>query len=277
MIKTLLQLAKAGKATQRELFPKLPEYSRGLPMVNDTACADGCNACVEACPTDAICIGATVSGPDAVAIDRGRCISCGGCVDICPTHTIAPDRRTDIAVLHREDLIVAAPSAIIEPQTFFPEACGERPGRENPALEKHPFRRSLQVRVVSTGDSASDLEVAASENPIFDAGRFGIRTVASPRFADALVVTGPVAHAMRDPVSRCHQAMAEPRLVIAVGTAAISGGPYSGGYAEAAGVDAVLPVDAYVPGSPPHPWSILHGLLLAMGHASASRPPKSPR
>jgi Ni,Fe-hydrogenase III small subunit len=89
--------------------------------------------------------------------------------------------------------------------------------------------------------------------------------VASPRFADALLVTGPVGRAMQEPLRRCYEAMAEPRLVIAVGTCAVSGGVHRGGYAEANGVEPVLPVAAYVPGCPPHPWSIIHGILLAMG------------
>jgi Ni,Fe-hydrogenase III small subunit len=102
-------------------------------------------------------------------------------------------------------------------------------------------------------------------NPIFDAARFGIHFVASPRHADALLVTGPVPRAMQEPLRRCYEAMAEPRLVIAVGAAAISGGVHAGGYAEANGVDAVLPVDVYVPGHPPHPWMVVHGMMVAMG------------
>jgi Ni,Fe-hydrogenase III small subunit len=137
------------------------------------------------------------------------------------------------------------------------------------------FRRSIHIREVSTGDNASDLEVAAANNPIFDASRFGIHFVASPRFADALLVTGPVARAMREPLLRCYEAMSEPRLVIAVGAAAISGGLHGGGYAQADGVDSVLPVAVYVPGCPPHPWYILHGILLAMGHRLAAPPAPS--
>jgi Ni,Fe-hydrogenase III small subunit len=92
-----------------------------------------------------------------------------------------------------------------------------------------------------------------------------VHFVASPRFADALLVTGPVGRAMQEPLRRCYDAMAEPRIVIALGTSAISGGLYSGGYAEANGVSDILPVTAYVPGDPPHPWSLIHGILLAMG------------
>ena len=110
-----------------------------------------------------------------------------------------------------------------------------------------PFRRSIHLREVSTGDNASDLEAAAANNPIFDASRFGIHFVASPRFADALIVTGPVARPMQEPLRHSYDSVAEPRLVIAVGASAITGGLHSvpgGGYAQADGVDAILPVTA---------------------------------
>jgi Ni,Fe-hydrogenase III small subunit len=111
--------------------------------------------------------------------------------------------------------------------------------------------------------------VIASTNAIFDVARFGVQFVASPRFADALLVTGPVGRAMHEPLRRCYEAMAEPRVVIAAGTSAISGGMHCGGYAQACGVSGLLPVACYIPGAPPHPWSIIHGLLLVMGREEA--------
>jgi Ni,Fe-hydrogenase III small subunit len=134
-----------------------------------------------------------------------------------------------------------------------------------PVSSYKPFLRSLHIREVSTGCNATDQEVAATTNPIFDVARFGVHFVASPRYADALLVTGPVGRAMQEPLQRCFDAMAEPRIVIAVGTCAISGGLHRDGYADANGVSDSYPIAAYVPGSPPHPWSIIHGILLAMG------------
>lgn len=250
MIRTLIQLATAGNATQRQILPDLPHYSRGLPIVTRTACADECSACADGCPTSAI----RIQPRGTVSLDRGRCIACSLCTSVCPTGTIAADYRTDVAVTRREDLVLTS-----------------RPVEQPASAGKQIWSRSLHVRQVSTGDNATDLEIAAGNNAIFDSSRFGIHYVASPRFADALLVAGPVARAMREPLLRCWEAMAEPRMVIAAGAAAISGVPFDGGYAGADGVDSVLPVSCYIPGNPPHPWYVLHGLLLAMGHPLAVR------
>lgn len=251
MINTLFQLLRSGKVTQNSLFPDLADYNRGLPKLTDAECT-GCGACTEVCPTNAIELQPNMEGI-AIFLDRGKCIACGGCTSICETGTIVEDRSTQVAVRKREDLILSNVTKLKA------DVSNEPPS---------PFRHSLHLRVVSTGDSASDLEVGAANNPIFDASRFGVHFVASPRFADGLLVCGPVALAMQEPLRRCYEAMAEPRMVIAVGTDAISGGVHVGSYAQASGVDAVLPTSIYVPGSPPHPWYILHGILLAMGRIS---------
>ncbi len=267
MIQTLFHLLRTGSATQYEMFPELPAYSRGLPRLTGAPCkaGEGCNACAGACPTEAISITPEPDG-GRVSLDLGLCIACGGCTAVCPSGTILEDRRTRVAVRQREELVLTnrppeAPS--------MPATTAEATTRSRDSLSTTPFRRSIHIREVSTGDNASDLEVAAANNPIFDASRFGIHFVASPRFADALVVTGPVARAMQEPLRRCYDAMAEPRLVIAVGASAISGGLHRGGYAKANGVDSLVPITVYVPGQPPHPWYILHGILLAMGHPKA--------
>jgi Ni,Fe-hydrogenase III small subunit/ferredoxin len=241
----LFTILKTGIITQRELFPTLSDDANGLPTVTASPCpGNECGRCAGACPTKAI----TVAG-NAVTLDRGRCIGCGACLGVCASGTITRDLSTKTAVASREGLILSNQ--------------GNTPNRAT--KPKLPFRRSLHIREVSTGDNASDLEVLASTNAIFDIARFGAHFVASPRFADALLVTGPVGRAMQEPLRRCYEAMAEPRIVIAVGANAISGGLHSGGYAEANGVSGLLPVSAYIPGDPPHPWSIIHGVLLAMG------------
>lgn len=241
----LLTILKTGIITQKDLFPALSDDANGLPTVTASPCSGSeCGRCAEACTAKAISV-----KDNEVTLDRGYCIGCGACVRICPSGSIIRDLSTKTAVAAREDLIL---SSKIRTSNVS-------------AKSKLPFRRSLHIREVSTGDNASDLEVIAGTNAVFDIARFGIHYVASPRFADALLVTGPVGRAMQEPLLRCYEAMAEPRIVIAVGTSAISGGLHSGGYAEANGVSGLLPVSSYIPGDPPHPWSIIHGILLAMG------------
>lgn len=241
----LLTILKTGVITQRDMFPALSDDANGLPTVTASTClGNECGRCAAACPTKAI----SIDG-DKITLDRGRCIGCGNCLKECTSGTLARDLSTQTAVANREKLILSN-----QAQNNAPKA--------QPRL---PFRRSLHIREVSTGDNASDLEVIASTNAIFDIARFGIHFVASPRFADALLVTGPVGRAMQEPLRRCYEAMAEPRIVIAVGASAISGGLHSDGYAEANGVSGLLAVSTFIPGDPPHPWSIIHGILLAMG------------
>ncbi|MBI1755621.1 MAG: 4Fe-4S dicluster domain-containing protein [Fimbriimonas ginsengisoli] len=203
------------------------------------------------CPTGAIQLSGDPENPD-VSLDRGLCVTCGACIAGCPTQTIVADPSTKSAVIHREELVLYSKPTETKPIAALDgvKALG-------------PFRRSVDVRVVSTGCNATDLEVAATANAIFDCSRFGIHFVASPRFADVLLVTGPVGRAMQKPLVSCFEAMADPRVVIAVGTCAISGGVHRGGYADANGVMPHLEVHAFVPGCPPHPWSIVHGILIA--------------
>ncbi len=261
MIKLLAYLLGKGTVTAKSLFPDLEEGVRGLPKLTSAAC-DGkeCNACVGLCPTDAIEIKGQGS-TSKVSLDLGACIACGLCVAHCPTGTIANNPSTKTARLSSEDLVLSNVSSLSDagdPQSGLIKADGI-------------FKRSIHLRVVSTGCSACDLEIGACGNPIFDMERMGVHVVASPRFADALLVTGPVPKAMHDPLRRCYEAMAEPRLVIAVGTCAISGGGHKDGYTEANGANAVVPVDVFIPGCPPHPWSIIYGVHLAMTARQAKK------
>jgi Ni,Fe-hydrogenase III small subunit/ferredoxin len=240
-----------GRLTQTEVCPDLPEDATGLPTVSAAPCVgSACAQCAAVCPTRAITVIDEARG-GVVALDRGRCIGCQACVEACPAQTIVPDRSTRTAVRTRAELIHTNRPGPVVPQVPAPRL----------------FHRSLHVREVSTGSNATDLEVLATTNAVFDVARFGIHFVASPRFADALLVTGPVGKAMQEPLRRCYEAMAEPRLVIAAGTDAISGGLHAGGYAAANGIGDLLPVSCFIPGDPPHPWSLLHGLLLIMGTA----------
>jgi len=139
--------------------------------------------------------------------------------------------------------------------------------------------RSLHVRHLDAGScKGCDWEIAALLNPYHDVQRLGIDFVASPRHADLLLVTGTMTRNLEEAAVRTYEAMPEPRLVVAVGACAINGGVFAGTYAGRDGIAEVLPVDVFVPGCPPRPEALIHGLLVAVGRMDPyrSNPESSP-
>jgi len=249
MLKVFLARAQQGHRTSAfpDSPPAMPDRFRGLPVLDPSRCADGCSACVEACPTGAI------SASDGLRLDLGRCLFCPDCVQACPEGAIAFTTEYRLATRTREALVLRGPEE-------YPRAA---------ALEqklRRLFGRSLKLRVVSAGDcNACSADVNVLGTPVFDLGRFGIQYVASPRHADGLLITGPVTENMRLALKKTWDAVPPPKIVIAVGACAISGGPYIDHGEVHNGADAVVPVDLYVPGCPPHPFTILDGLLRLLG------------
>ena len=198
------------------------------------------------CPTGAI----TVDGAGRVSLDRGRCILCGECVRALPS--------------------VFAFASVYETAARSPQALLAGPGADRAAAEPDRgaladqagmLRRSIHVRHIDCGsDGAEEWEIQALWNPYYDIQRLGFFLTNSPRHADVLLVTGPVTGPMRAPLERTWEVMPHPKALVAVGTDACGGGLHSWG-----GVDQVLPVDVYVPGSPPAPIAIMDGLLIAVG------------
>jgi Ni,Fe-hydrogenase III small subunit/ferredoxin len=225
----------------------LPESFRGRPVLDVSRCPDGCRACADACPTDAILIGEGA----AARLDLGRCVFCRDCVEACPEGAIGYTQDYRMAARTREDLAREEGVKLAE------------------ALDRKMLRvfgRSLKLRHVSAGDcSACTAELQALGNVVFDLARFGIQFVASPRHADGLVITGPVSQNMRLALEKTWRAVPPPRLVIAVGACAISGGPFRGHPQVSDGADRLVPVDLYVPGCPPHPFTLLDGFLRLLG------------
>ena len=248
MLRAFLERLRQGRHTLP--FPPaddaLPERFRGRPALDPARCREGCRECAESCPT-----GAITMEPD-LALDLGRCLFCNECVRACPTGAIRFTGDYRMAASRRQDLVY-----------------GARGGRLAEPLDearRSLVSRSLTIRQVSAGGSAGcEQESAAMENIVFDVSRFGIQFAASPRHADALLVTGPVSANMRTALEKTREAIPSPAIVIAVGASAISGAPYEGTPEVLGGADKVLPVDLYVPGHPPHPLTILDGLLRLMG------------
>lgn len=203
------------------------------------------------CPTGAI----TVNDSGAVRLDRGRCILCGACVDADPER-FGFRAAYETASRRRGALVVGADGQHAEVDPVR-RALGEQVAG---------LRRSVHVRHVDAGsDGAEEWEIAALLNPYYDVQRLGVFFTAAPRHADILLVTGGVTEPMREPLERAWNVMPAPKAVVAAGTDACSGGLAAGGGLIAGGVDQILPVDVYVPGSPPAPIALLHGLLLAVG------------
>jgi len=138
-------------------------------------------------------------------------------------------------------------------------------GRLMDAQIKRMLGRALNIREVDTGScNACEVEVNALSNAIYDIERFGLRIVASPRFADMLLITGPVTRNMEHALLQTYNATPTPKIVVAMGACAISGGPFADTYACGHGVNAVVPVDVFIPGCPPRPQAIIQGIMVAL-------------
>jgi Ni,Fe-hydrogenase III small subunit/ferredoxin len=234
---------------------------RGRPAIDPAKCRDGCRACADACPTQAI----DVAG-GRPRLDLGRCVFCPVCVEACPEGAIAYTPEPAMAVRRREDLVMDGSEL-----------------RLATALDRKArslFGRSLRLREVCAGScSGCEGELSATGNVVFDLSRFGVQFVASPRHADGLVITGPITANMRHALLETWEAVPAPKIVIAVGACAISGGPFQGGPEANDGVGSLVPVDLFVPGCPPHPITILDGLLRLLGRIedrASSRPSEAP-
>ena len=225
----------------------LPELFRGYPLIAQADCADNCSLCSDVCPTGAI------KAINGISLDLGRCLFCPECEHVCPNGALQFSQDEQLAVSEREDLVV-------------------REGEERRmahALSQEllsVFGRSFKLREVSAGGcGACEADTNVLSTVVFDLGRFGIQFVASPRHADALYITGPITENMRIALMKTWDAMPSPKVVIAAGACAINGGPFIGHTEVHGGADKFLPVDLYIPGCPPHPVTILDGLLKLLG------------
>lgn len=221
---------------------KVPGIFRGRPVistekVNETELA-------ELCPVDAISV-------NPVTIDLGKCIFCGECAIRFPNkiifttdYKISTNERVRLLIKEGEDQPVEVNSEIVRSEIH------------------RVLRRSLKLRQVSAGgDNSCEMELNAANNVQFDMSRFGIEFVASPRHADGIVITGPITENMAEPLQICYDAIPEPKIIVLVGTDAISGGIFGNSRAIDRSFLDKYRVDLYIPGNPAHPLTIINGLL----------------
>ncbi len=219
----------------------------GMPRCHPERCQADCRDCVDACPT-----GAIQKKDGCLEIDYGRCIICQNCVETCPSGAMESTGDWAFGVRQRDDLCWREALASPVATTLKKQVASS-------------LRRSLHIKHVDAGScNGCESEIAALDNPFYNLHRLGIFFTPSPRFADLLLVTGPVTPSMRAPLLATWEAMPEPRMVLAVGTCAVSGAPMDLGYAAGHGLEDLLPVDLWLPGCPPNPAALIHALLVLL-------------
>lgn len=261
MLKALWSSLRTGVVTVRypEEPARVPERFRGAPAAVPGAPFD-------ALPPPSVCpVGAISGGPSdgRHAIDLARCVFCGRCAEGDAAGAVALGRKVELASRSRARLVAEVARGPDGRTVALPPA---PPPDEVAAAIRRTLGRSLHLRHLDAGScNACDWELTALLNPVYDVRRLGVDFVASPRHADGVVVTGPVTRNLEAAVRRTWEAVPEPRVVIAVGACASSGGIVGRGYASAGGAGEVLPVDVFIPGCPPRPEAIVYGILLAVG------------
>ncbi|MGH8736303.1 MAG: hypothetical protein ACREU5_08260 [Burkholderiales bacterium] len=217
-------------------YPRAEERAAGVTPGLPLGAERGAEAAalVERCPT-----GALEQANGSVSVDYRRCIHCYRCARGVP-----------------------------RPLEWEPgyEWAGSSGNLSSQGSFAAPFRRSIHVLVVDAGDCGACLnEVRQLNNPYYNMHRLGFFITPTPRHADVLLVVGPVTDHMRVALRKIYDAMPTPKRVLAVGACALSGGVFADSFVCARGVSTLLPVDVEVPGNPPPPLAILHGLLVAVG------------
>jgi Ni,Fe-hydrogenase III small subunit/formate hydrogenlyase subunit 6/NADH:ubiquinone oxidoreductase subunit I len=277
MFKILQKTVSTGTVTAN--YPAEParvsEHFRGRPRFDFEKWKDA-RAGAEVCPTGAISLRDKGEARN-VTVDYGLCVFCGLCAEASSNQAVRITQEFELATTDRRNLVLAAEYTLnadgthrallrVDRQSLRAEPDVESLGQKAREQIQKLLGRSLAIREVDAGScNGCELEIVALNNPIHDIERFGIHFVASPRHADMLLVTGPVTRNMELALLKTYRAMSEPKVVVAVGACGISGGIFGENYASLGGVDKVLPVDVYIPGCPPRPQSLLHGILLAVG------------
>lgn len=248
MIQTIKIIKHQGKQFIPDLQQvNLPDIHAGLPVIKNESCDEDCKVCVDVCPTEAVSV-------SPVSIDMGKCVFCNECT-VCPKGIITFSHEYKIATNDKNLLIVNANTKRIE---FNPDLVREE--------IQQVFGGSLKLRLVSDGScNGCELELNAADNVNFDMSRYGIEFVASPRHADGIVVTGALVENSMRALELTYEAIPNPKIIIAVGACAISGGIFQGSNALNRNFFETHKPDLYIPGCPPHPLTVINGILRLIG------------
>lgn len=260
--------------------PEISARARGKPEIDWENWKDARPA-TAICPTGAISC-QDANGQRVARLDLASCIFCGLCAEV--DRAIRMTNICECAARRREELAASATYSLkpdgshermVSQPTMQRPPDGSMPqpnesletlGRQIKERADKMFGRSLHIREVDAGScNGCEVEIVNLNSPDYDIERFGIHFVASPRHADMLLVTGPVTRNMEIALRKTYDAMPAPRLVVAVGACGCSGGIFGVNYATRGSVDSTIPVDVYIPGCPPNPHALLHGVLKAMG------------
>lgn len=224
---------------------ELPSIFRGFPVIDESKCTDGGKGCKEICPAGAIEL-------NPLRIDLGKCTFCGECERI-SNGAIEFTSKHRLGSTDRNNLIIRSGESF---EDFYKNAI------EVKIEIQKIFGRSLKLRQVSAaGCNGCEMELAACSNVNFDMGRFGIDFVASPRHADGIVITGPVSKNMAPALMDAYKSVSDPKIVIVVGSCAISGGLFSESEEINREFYKHVKIDLYVPGCPAHPLTFINAVL----------------
>jgi len=280
MFEILRQSLKTGVVTSKypDAPPEISARARGKPEI-DWANWKDARPAAAICPTGAISL-RDENNQRTAQLDLAKCIFCGLCADV--DKAIRMTNICECATRRRDDLVADAVYSLksdgthekmistalqrFNASTLQQNQSLEILGKQIKTRAAKMFGRSLHIREVDAGScNGCEVEINGLNNPVYDIERFGIHFVASPRHADLLLVTGPVTRNMELALKKTYDATPEPRIVVAVGACGCSGGIFGQNYATVGSVDKVIPVDVYIPGCPPNPYALLHGILTAMG------------
>lgn len=259
MLNIIRKILKYPRLTQN--YPKEPMNANlfiGSPEIDEEKC-NWCGECVQRCPSRAIVM---EKDKHKIGINLDECIFCTLCEEVCSTGAAVMTHQFELAEKERGTL---RKSSLIIKEENLPALSYEELCSDLKVKIKQMFGRSLQIREVDSGScNGCDYEINALNNPFNDIERLGISFVASPRHADMLLVTGTASRNMQEALLKTYRATPDPKLVVAVGACACSGGIFQDSYATYNGIDQILPVDVYIPGCPPRPQAILYGILKAL-------------